>query len=100
MDRLFTAWKSYFMVIVTERIHQRDFDACARLMSNYLIISILHLGSHYLFSTRSQQDKGTGKISNEALQPFSSTLYFCIITLPPFLAMKFRNITIHFVKAD
>ena len=27
-------------------------------MSNYLIISFLHLGSHYLFSVRSQQDTG------------------------------------------
>ena len=32
-------------------------DACTCLMSNYLIISFLHLGSHYLFSMRSQQHK-------------------------------------------
>ena len=52
MDKLFTAWKSYFIVISlisSEGLHQSDFDACARLMSNYLIIPFLHLGSHYLF---------------------------------------------------
>ena len=64
MDKLFTAWKSYFIVIFTdslispERLRQSDFDACPRLMSNYLIISFLHLGSHYLFSMRSQNIKG------------------------------------------
>ena len=44
-------------MISPERIHQSDFDECARLMSNCLIISFLHVGSHYVFSMGSQ-DKG------------------------------------------
>ena len=61
MDKLFTAWESSFIVIFNdspEKLHQSDFDACARLMSNHLIISFLHLGSHYLFSMRPQRHKG------------------------------------------
>ena len=60
MDKLFTAWKSYFIVIFTDKswLYQSDFIACAGLMSNFLIIPFLYLGSHYLFSMRSQQHKG------------------------------------------
>ena len=54
----FRAMKIVIIPVSPERLHRSDFDARARLMSSYLIISFLHLGSHYLFSMRSQPDKG------------------------------------------
>ena len=76
-------------------------------MSNYLIISFLHLV--ILFSMTSQQDtekSETGKISNQALQSFSSTLYFCERSSEDNVTSLLSNeiskhhYRFHFVKVD
>ena len=114
MDKLFTAWKSYFIVIFSpERLHQSDFDACARLMSNYLIISFLHLGSHYLFSVRSKQDKGRKVRQVKSVMRHCSRFHPLCISVKDQVRFMYHNITpllgnqiskhhyrFHFVKID
>ena len=90
-------------------LHQRDFDACARLMSNYLIISFLHLRSHYQSSMKSQRDKGRKVRQVKSIMRRSSHFHplcisvkghvkFMYHNITPFLSMKCRNITIDCIR--
>ena len=96
-----------------ERIHQSDFDACARLMSNYLIISFLHLGSLYLFSVRSQHDKGRKVKQVKSVMRHCSHFHPLCIFVKGQVRFMYHNITpvlaneiskhhyrFYFVKAD
>ena len=94
-------------------IHQSNFDACTHLMSNYLIISFLHLGSHYLFSMRSQQDKGMKVGQVKSVIKRCSHFHPLCISVKGQVRFLYHNVTpllgneilkhhyrFHFVKVD
>ena len=82
-------------------------------MSNYLIVSFLHLGSHYLSSMRSQQDKGRKVRQVKSIMRRCSHFHPLCIFVNGQVRFLYHNVTpllgseilkhhhrFHFVKVD
>ena len=63
------------------------------LMSSYLIISFLHLGSHYLFSMRSQQHKGRKVRQVKSVMTRCSHFHPLCISVKAQVRLMYHNIT-------
>ena len=61
--------------------------------SNYLIISFLYLGSHYLFSVRSQQDKGRKVRQVKSVMRHCSHFHPLCISVKGQVRFMYRNVT-------